>query len=246
VARAIVSEADRTRAPVYLTLDHLPPETVRARFPHIADLCRRAGLDLATDRLPVGPAAHYVMGGVASDLDGCTSVPGLFAAGEAACTGVHGANRLASNSLLEGLVFGGRAGARMRDWTRASWPMPISPAIADPAPGGPVPSMGVPEAEIRNLMWTHVGVFRDREGLNHVSGVIEPIWETLSREVSSGAGIDAATWRWTSLLTVSRLVVRAALRREESRGAHWRTDFPQVDDLHWKRRVSDERASSMR
>src|SRR6187431_1020375 len=115
VARAIVRESERTGAPVYLTLEHLDPDVVRARFPAIAELCRRAGLDLAKDRLPVGPAAHYVMGGVVTDLDGRTSIPGLFAAGEVACTGVHGANRLASNSLLEGLVFGARAGCAMRD-----------------------------------------------------------------------------------------------------------------------------------
>ena len=103
-------EAQRTGAPVYLSLEHLDPDYVHARFPLIAEACRRAGLDLARDRIPVGPAAHYVMGGVETDLDGRTSIPGLFAAGEVACTGVHGANRLASNSLLEGLVFGARAG----------------------------------------------------------------------------------------------------------------------------------------
>ena len=243
VARAIVCEADRTHAPVYLTLAHLPPATVRTRFPHIADLCRRAGLDLATDRLPVGPAAHYVMGGIATDLDGRTSVPGLFAAGETACTGVHGANRLASNSLLEGLVFGGRAGIRMRDWTRPTWPGPVTSAIADPSPAGPGLSIAVPESDIRDLMWTHVGVFRDREGLHRASDVIEPAWQALNRAVSQGAGLDTATWRRASLLIVSRLVVRAALRREESRGAHWRHDFPRIDDLHWRRRLGEERAS---
>src|SRR5688500_12225053 len=113
VARAIVREADRTGAPVYLTMAHLDPAFVRQRFPTIAQACAHAGLDLARDRIPVSPAAHYVMGGVVTDLDGRTSVSGLFAAGEIACTGVHGANRLASNSLLEGLVFGARAASAM-------------------------------------------------------------------------------------------------------------------------------------
>ncbi len=243
VARAIVSEADRTGAPVYLTLAHLPADTVRARFPHIADLCRRAGLDLATDLLPVGPAAHYVMGGIATDLDGCTSVPGLFAAGEAACTGVHGANRLASNPLLEGLVFGGRAGVRMRDWTRASWPVPTTPAAAGPVPGGATAALTIAEDELRDLMWRHVGVFRDRAGLTAASLIVEPAWQALSDSLSAGARLDAATWRRASLLTVSRLIVRAALRREESRGAHWRHDFPRTDDLHWKRRLGEARAA---
>src|SRR4029079_8753611 len=114
VARAIVREGRRTGQPVFLSLEGLDPDFVHARFPLIAEACRRAGLDLARDRIPVGPAAHYVMGGVVTDLDGRTTVAGLFAAGEVACTGVHGANRLASNSLLEGLVFGARAGRAMK------------------------------------------------------------------------------------------------------------------------------------
>src|SRR5688572_747463 len=113
VSRAIAREEARTGRPVYLSLQQLDPDYVHRRFPLISDACRRAGLDLARDPIPVGPAAHYVMGGVVTDLDGRTSVPGLFAAGEVACTGVHGANRLASNSLLEGLVFGARAADAM-------------------------------------------------------------------------------------------------------------------------------------
>ena len=113
VARAIVREVERTNAPVFLSMAHLDHDYMRRRFPAITEACRQAGLDLATDRIPVSPAAHYVMGGIETDLDGRTSIAGLFAAGEAACTGVHGANRLASNSLLEGLVFGARAAAAM-------------------------------------------------------------------------------------------------------------------------------------
>src|SRR5437763_15264238 len=123
VARSIVREADRTHGSVFLTLAHLDPEYVAQRFPTVAEMCRRVGLDLARDRIPVGPAAHYVMGGVQTDLDGRTTIAGLFAAGEVACTGVHGANRLASNSLLEGLVFGARAGCAMRE-ERGSAPAP--------------------------------------------------------------------------------------------------------------------------
>jgi len=122
VSRAIVREVQRTGAPVYLSMAHLDPVYVRARFPTITKVCRRAGFDLATDRIPVSPAAHYVMGGVETDLHGRTSVDGLFAAGEAACTGLHGANRLASNSLLEGLVFGRRAGQAMVETAAGTWP----------------------------------------------------------------------------------------------------------------------------
>ena len=242
VARAIVRESERTGGPVYLSLAHLPADAIRARFPLIADLCRRVGLDVATDRLPVGPAAHYVMGGIATDLDGCTSVPGLFAAGEAACTGVHGANRLASNSLLEGLVFGGRAGRRMRDWSRSAWPVPASATWSDPPPGTGRPAPDAGEQELRDLMWKHAGVFRSREGLMEVAAQLEEAWSTFDEAFRSGAALDVASWRRASLFIVSHLIVRAALRREESRGAHWRTDFPQTDDLHWKRRLADDRS----
>src|SRR5262249_15110824 len=148
-------EAERTGAPIYLTMAHLDPAFVRARFPTIAQACRNAGLDLATDRIPVSPAAHYVMGGVATDLDGRTSLMGLFAAGEVACTGVHGANRLASNSLLEGLVFGARAAEAMarapeRPAARgADCVLPVErPRGADDVPFA---------SDVRDLMWKDVG-----------------------------------------------------------------------------------------
>jgi L-aspartate oxidase len=113
VARAIVREMERTRGRVFLSMAHLDAAYIRTRFPTIAEACAHAGLDLAVDRIPVSPAAHYMMGGVQTDIDARTSLAGLFAAGEVACTGVHGANRLASNSLLEGLVFGARAAGTM-------------------------------------------------------------------------------------------------------------------------------------
>ena len=120
VARSIVREAERVRGGVFLSLAHLDASHIRDRFPTIADMCRQFGLDLARDPIPVGPAAHYLMGGIDTDEWGRTSLHGLFAAGEAACTGVHGANRLASNSLLEGLVFGARAASAMQEPARAA------------------------------------------------------------------------------------------------------------------------------
>ena len=168
VARAIVREAQRTGAEVFLTLDRLDPAFVHARFPLISEACRRAGLDLATDRIPVGPAAHYMMGGVVTDVDGRTTMPGLFAAGEVACTGVHGANRLASNSLLEGLVFGARAGAAMRTGGVRSAECVHAGARSRPGPSAidavPRPDPGVCETPAR-LMWEHAGLFRTADGL---------------------------------------------------------------------------------
>ena len=246
VARAIVRESERTGAPVYLTLAHLPAAAMRARFPLIADLCQRVGLDLATDRLPVSPAAHYVMGGVVTDGQGRTSVPGLYAAGEAACTGVHGANRLASNSLLEGLVFGGRAAEAMHaDAAKGGWPGDADRPVADPVPDGPQAGVPLAADRLAALMWRDVGVFRDADSLRRALHVIEPAWDDTRAAIAGGRSGSAEAWRARSLVVVARLIARAALRREESRGSHWRRDFPEKDDLHWKRHVTEVRGSNV-
>jgi L-aspartate oxidase len=247
VARAIERESVDTGRPVYLVLAHLNPAFVHARFPLISAACREAGLDLARDRIPVGPAAHYIMGGVVTDLDGRTSIPGLFAAGEVACTGVHGANRLASNSLLEGLVFGARAGIAMRAReSRGSGGTVQGSRFQVHGSGfevqGSKRSPDLPRAEeLQALMWRHVGLFRDRAGLEAALAVLDPAWRALNDRLSGGEPLVADEWRAASLLTVGRLVAAAALRREESRGAHYRTDYPARDDIHWKHRVSEAR-----
>jgi L-aspartate oxidase len=235
VARAMLREVERTGGRVYLTMAHLDAAYVRERFPTIAAACRLAGVDLATDRIPVSPAAHYVMGGVETDIDGRTSVAGLFAAGEVACTGVHGANRLASNSLLEGLVFGARAAAAMRE--RAPAPV-LGAAHVYPLPVPPTSDVVPTEADVRDLMWRHVGLLRSRDGLEDAVARLTSWWGAV-RGRERRAADDRGFRRVASLVTVGLLIARAALRREESRGAHFRADFPRRDDINWKFHVAD-------
>jgi L-aspartate oxidase len=221
-----------------LSLRHLDGDEMRRRFPTIAAVCLKAGFDLARDLIPVGPAAHYMMGGVETDLFARTSVPGLYAAGEVACTRVHGANRLASNSLLEGLVFGARAGAAMTQLeSRADLP----PALRRPLPALPDARAGsrLDEAEIRALMWKSVGLFRSGEGLRDAVTALQAQSSVLSRELEAPETFGHHDWRRASILTTSMLIARAALRREESRGGHFRTDCPGRDDLKWQVHVTD-------
>ena len=176
------------------------------------------------------------MGGVDVDLDGHTSVPGLLAAGEVACTGVHGANRLASNSLLEGLVFGAVAAGAMRRWA-AEHGRPRSARPA-PAAGGRAPAApaGLSEAAARDLMWRDVGLFRDGRGLTRALETLEAWAAALEPAPRAPAAA-----RLASIVTVGRLVARAALRREESRGAHYRSDFPERNDIDWTRHATESK-----
>jgi len=239
VSRAIVRESRRTNQPVYLSLAQLDPDFVHQRFPLISGMCRRAGLDLARDRIPVGPAAHYVMGGVQTDLDGRTTIPGLFAAGEVACTGVHGANRLASNSLLEGLVFGARAGCAMREECAGGVTLPSHVPTA--SSGTKAGRLTADPIELTRMMWQDVGLFRDRDGLTRALAALEPAWKQLDSMLAERRVLDAQDWRTASIVTVGRLIAGGALRREESRGGHYRADFPDRDDVHWKKRVSEKK-----
>ena len=241
VARAIVREVERTHAPVYLSMAHLDHDYVRRRFPAITDACRQAGLDLATDRIPVSPAAHYAMGGIETDLDGRTSIAGLFAAGEAACTGVHGANRLASNSLLEGLVFGARAAAAMIAPMRpGSCFAVLSSRGGEQRPlGPPTAASDLPSPQtVRDLMWRHAGLLRSHDSLSDLVAQLSSWWGHLAG-VRGSAPADRELRRLSSLVTVGLLIARAALRREESRGGHFRTDFPHRDDIHWQKHIAD-------
>jgi len=227
VARAIMHELERSRAKdpvVYLDMTHLDEAHTRRRFPRIYSTCLQYNVDIASELVPIRPAAHYAMGGVLTDLEGRTTLPGLYAAGEAAGTGVHGANRLASNSLLEGLVFGARAGRKMRDELKAP-PQKIADLPPAAYSNGPVslPADGAVR-ELQELMWKQVGIVRTGSGLKEAIKRLEEIGAQVSRP-HSRREFEARNLQISGLL-----VARSALAREESRGAHYRTDFPSHDD----------------
>ena len=240
VSRGIVRESERTGGQIYLSMAHLESDYVRRRFPTITAACRDVGLDLATDRIPVSPAAHYVMGGVETDLQGRTSLPGLFAAGEVACTGLHGANRLASNSLLEGLVFGARAAEAMQQPDRAATLFAVSsePIRLQESTGS------VPTAfEVQDLMWRRAGLVRDGASLAEASDRLQGWHGAVLAALRTAPG-DREIHRLASLITVGHLIARAALRRQESRGGHFRSDFPKRDDINWKKHIADRLSHS--
>lgn len=236
VSQAIVSQMEKTRhGSVYLDLSHLDAKFVRSRFPGIAAECAKFGLDIAVDRIPVRPGAHYMIGGVTVDLGGRTTVPNLWAAGEVTSSGLHGANRLASNSLLEGLVYGVHAGEGA---TRAALDSPddfrLVPLVNPPTPSsGEELDLSDISNSLKSLMGRAAGVRRRREELSDALDAIAD-WSSyvLPRQFA-----DIRGWELQNMLLVGRLMVEAALAREESRGVHLRTDFPQPDDFHWKRHI---------
>jgi L-aspartate oxidase len=232
VARAIMREGIDERSgealPVYLDMRHVTGKDLRARFPGISARLAEYGFDLAKDLIPIRPAAHYLMGGVRTDLHGRTNVPGLFAAGEVACTGVHGANRLASNSLLEGLVFGQRAAeAMLQEGLHAEPAMEMeqsTPQAAEISATEPEAArVNALRERLRSLMWQYAGLLRDEAGL----ATIQVELEAMQCELPPSTTRENAELR--NLHTVAELIVASALARKESRGAHARTDFPQHD-----------------
>jgi len=212
VARAILAQS--RSGPVYLDISSRGPEFVSRRFPRVYQTCLKYGIDLGREPAPVAPAAHYGMGGVRTDLQGRTSLARLFAAGEAACTGVHGANRLASNSLLEGVVFGARAGRAMRECDTAP-----SRESAKPARGAGLEWPGGTDAsELRRLAWRQCGIVRDAAGLRAACGSLA--------ETQKAAAFRSELAQARNMQQVLLLIARSALAREESRGAHFRSDYP--------------------
>jgi L-aspartate oxidase len=224
VAKAILRRMRETGTQhVWLDAREFGTEKWRVRFPTILTTLLSVGIDPVSQLIPVAPACHYASGGIATDLAGRTTVQGLYACGEAACTGVHGANRLASNSLLEGLVFGRRI---------------ASDILASIQPGAPLPELGVDvrgmgiassgiRQQLQQQMSADVGVLRDAAGLARASSVLQKLSARLSRDPRT------ESWEATNLLTVASALVAAAARRQETRGAHWREDFGERDDERW-------------
>jgi L-aspartate oxidase len=232
VARAIAHELELSRMKdpvVYLDLTHMKEDHIKSRFPRIYQTCLSHNVDITIDLIPVRPAAHYLMGGVRTDLSGATNLRGLYAAGEAACTGVHGANRLASNSLLEGLVFGARAAMAMREQPGSA--MKIATESGTAAQNTAGSNAGVEEfvREIQQLMWNKVGIVRTRQGMA----------EAIQRLQAMPARLPTACSRRScearNIHTAALLIAKSALARLESRGAHYRPDYPSHDDAKFRK-----------
>jgi L-aspartate oxidase len=209
VSRAVFRQmSERPDAKVFLDVRHIVPEIIRTKFRHVYTTCLQYGLDITRERIPITPAAHYFMGGVRTDLNGSASLAGLYAAGEVASTGVHGANRLASNSLLEALVFGARTAKAMREQT-VGGPLPIQRSSPSPRDG----SGSDLATQIRDTTWRCAGIVRNEERLKQGLAILNTLPEELSVR---------------NLLTVARIIHESALARTESRGAHYRDDFPSL------------------
>lgn len=236
VSQSIVRQMEATKHPcVYLDLSHLDSTHVLARFPGIAAACETFGLDITSDRIPVRPGAHYVIGGVTVDRQGRSSLPGLWAAGEVTSSGLHGANRLASNSLLEGLVYGAHAGEAA---SRAAAERPLEMRAALIRNSVQVRNQSFDVADVRvslkSLMGRLVGVERDADGLREAADSIRSFASyVMPHQFSTPEG-----WELQNLLLTASCIVSSALARQESRGVHFRSDAPQPDDANWKRNLT--------
>jgi L-aspartate oxidase len=250
VARAIVEQIRKTNfTHVFLDVRHLEPEKFKARFPQLAQLCEQFEINSSKDFIPIHPATHYMIGGVDVDIIGRTTLAGLYAIGEASCSGLHGANRLASNSLLEGLVFGARAGedaARQARLNKVNFPQDLEHKIS-PSSKTELDVADV-KSSLRSVMWRNAGIERTSERLTETREIIafwsryvmdktfnpaETGQEMAGTETGTGA-VSIAGWELQNMLTVCFLITAAAYTRTESRGAHYRLDFPDRDDAHWR------------
>jgi L-aspartate oxidase len=235
VSRAIISHIVKVGGDhVFLDLTHLDPNFVRRRFPRIYSTCLKYGIDIATMQIPVSPAAHYMMGGVKTDLDGKTSIPGLFAAGETACTGVHGANRLASNSLLEGLVYGHRSAVAAAVYgSQPGSAITAHSALPEPMPSD-ISHLNLDELrkKIRTVSWECAGIIRCIKSLGRARQVFSELREITDWRFDTRTGEELR-----NILTVATMITEAALLREGSIGAHYRSDFP-LPGANWQRHTN--------
>lgn len=239
VARAIVDQIRKTNhTHVFLDVRHLKTDTFRARFPQLASLCDQFEIDVSRDLIPIHPATHYMIGGVDADLQGRSTLPGLYAIGEASCSGLHGANRLASNSLLEGLVFGARAGTLAAEEAKANgikFPLNLDHKIA-PSQKTELDVADV-KSSLRSVMWRNVGIERTGDRLSETREIISFWCRYVMDKVfrlEEGVHNAVAGWELQNLLTAGFLVTTAAYTRTESRGAHHRMDYPNRDDTNWR------------
>jgi L-aspartate oxidase len=216
---------------VFLDVRHLPTEKFVARFPQLAGLCKQFDIDIARDLIPIHPATHYMIGGVDADELGKTSLAGLYAVGEASCSGLHGANRLASNSLLEGLVYGTRAGKDAAEAAKRD-DMKFPQNIDYKIPASDKTELDIVDVRnsLRSVMWRNVGIEREADGLRYAMDSIG-FWSgyVLDAEFDEPGG-----WELQNMLQLGRLMAWAALKRHESRGVHYRHDYPRTDDKRWR------------
>ncbi|HUG90676.1 MAG TPA: L-aspartate oxidase [Planctomycetaceae bacterium] len=245
VSRAITDELAKSQHPcVYLDLSHLDPNVVRQRFPHIGQVCAEFGIDITRDRIPVRPGAHYMVGGLTVDRQARTTLRGLWAAGEVTSSGLHGANRLGSNSLLEGLVFGRLAGGGA---SQAASGVPEDFAIPPLSSDGSAPPTADDRelnlTDLRNslmsLMWRNVGIARDAERLRQAAEQVD-FWDNY---VATREFVEPRGWELQNMLLVARLIIAAATARRETRGVHCRSDFPETDPQQ-ARQISIARGES--
>jgi len=232
VSRAIVAETARTNTEcVFLDLTHLDPEFIKRRFPTISERCGSYGINISRDLIPVQVSAHFMMGGVKTNLRAETNVRGLYACGEVACTGVHGANRLASNSLLESLVFGVRAASAAAENVDTKLPATrLDIKRRRSRRGSKQEDLTEIRRTIRSLMWDKVGIIRNAEALQEALAYLQKHTEP---QPTTRSGFELQ-----NMLDLSRLMIDGALVRQESRGAHYRSDYPNRDDTHWQRHIT--------
>ncbi|MCD6408062.1 FAD-binding protein, partial [bacterium] len=233
VSRGIIDQMKKTNSNcVYLDLRHIKLSYLKKRFPRIYRFCRNYGIDLRKDMIPVRPAAHYFMGGIKTDLWGRTNLENLFACGECACTGVHGANRLASNSLLEGLVFGTRTGKKVSENIRKKIPS-FKIKHKFPQKADILIDKEDLKRSIKSLMWRNVGIERDGELLEIALKKLTE-WQKYAflKEFSDRYGFETL-----NMLILATYITKSALLRKESRGTHFRKDFPEKDDKNWKKHI---------